>query len=261
MCSWNLTARLRLSLLAIVGAALLIAPEADAAGQAPAVSSLTPPAHLTAEQDHQRLLDLLHITALRRGPDGDPKSPNAANVDESKVPPYSLPDPLVLKNGKKVKTAKMWWKQRRPEIGEDFDREIYGRVPKNTPKVNWEVTSTTQEKTGDVPVITKTLLGHVDNSAYPLIHVDIQLTLTTPANATGPVPVIMEFGLSPEILAAMKKRFTEAQLAAFNGNGPTWQQQVLAKGWGYAVLIPGSVQADNGAGLTEGIIGLCSPGQ
>ena len=220
MCSWNLTARLRSSLLALVGAALLIAPGADAAGQAPAVSSLPPPVQLTAEQDHQRLLDLLHITALRRGPDGDPKSPNAANVDESKVPPYSLPDPLVLKNGKKVKTAKMWWKQRRPEIVEDFDREIYGRVPKNTPKVNWEVTSTTQEKTGDVPVITKTLLGHVDNSAYPLIHVDIQLTLTTPANATGPVPVIMEFGLSPEILAAMKKRFTEAQLAAFNGNGP-----------------------------------------
>ncbi len=132
---------------------------------------------------------------------------------------------------------------------------------KNTPKVNWEVTSTTKEKNGDVPVITKTLLGHVDNSAYPLIHVDIQLTLSTPANAAGPVPVIMEFGLSPEILAAMRKRFSEAQLAAFNGNGPPWQQQVLAKGWGYAILIPGSVQADNGAGLTEGIIGLVNKGQ
>jgi hypothetical protein len=248
-------------------AALFVAPGANASGQAPsAVSNLPPPVQLTAEQDHQRLLDLLHITALRRGPDGDPKSPNAANADESKVAPYSLPDPLVLKNSKKVKTAEMWWKQRRPEIVEDFDREIYGRVPNNTPKVNWEVTSTSQEKNGDVPVITKTLLGqvdpgHVDNSSYPLIHVDIQLTLTTPANASGPVPVIMEFGLSPEILAAMKKRFTEAQWAAFMGNGPTWQQQVLAKGWGYAVLIPGSVQADNGAGLTQGIIGLVDHGQ
>jgi hypothetical protein len=248
-------------------AALFVAPGANASGQAPsAVSNLPPPVQLTAEQDHQRLLDLLHITALRRGPDGDPKSPNAANADESKVAPYSLPDPLVLKNSKKVKTAEMWWKQRRPEIVEDFDREIYGRVPNNTPKVNWEVTSTSQEKNGDVPVITKTLLGqvdpgHVDNSSYPLIHVDIQLTLTTPANASSPVPVIMEFGLSPEILAAMKKRFTEAQWAAFMGNGPTWQQQVLAKGWGYAVLIPGSVQADNGAGLTQGIIGLVDHGQ
>ncbi|HAO80297.1 MAG TPA: acetylxylan esterase, partial [Verrucomicrobia subdivision 3 bacterium] len=41
----------------------------------------------------------------------------------------------------------------------------------------------------------------------------------------------------------------------------TWQQQVLAKGWGYAVLTPNSVQADNGAGLTQGIIGLMNKGQ
>src|ERR1700734_3890755 len=259
-CSWSLTPRLRLSLLTWASVVVSLAFGTDAVGQTPA-SSLAPPAHLTAEQDHQRLLDLLHITALRHGPDGDPKSPNAANVEESKVPPYSLPDPLVLKNGKKVKTAKMWWMQRRPEIVEDFDSEIYGRVPENTPTVNWEVTSTTKETNGDVPVLTKTLLGHVDNSAYPLIHVDIQLTLSTPANAAGPVPVMMEFGLSPEILAAMRKRFTEAQLAAFNGSGPPWQQQVLAKGWGYAVLIPTSVQADNGEGLTQGIIGLVNKGQ
>ena len=43
--------------------------------------------------------------------------------------------------------------------------------------------------------------------------------------------------------------------------GPTWQQQVLARGWGYAEYIPTSVQADNGAGLTEGIIGLGNNGQ
>jgi hypothetical protein len=220
-----------------------------------------PPVHLTSEQDHQRILDLLHITALRRGPDGDPKSAHAANFDESKVAPYSLPDPLLLKNGKRVSNAKTWWKQRRPKIVEDFDREIYGRVPKNTPKVNWEVTATAQEKVGDFPVITKKLLGHVDNSSYPLIHVDIQLTLTTPANATGPVPVIMEFGLSPEVLAQLKKRFSEAQWAAFAGSGPPWQEQILAKGWGCAILIPTSVQADNGEGLTEGIIGLVNKGQ
>ena len=226
-----------------------------------AAGNLVPPVHLTAEQDHQRTMDLLHIQSLRRGADGDPKSPHAANYDESRVAPYTLPDPLVLKNGKKVTTAKMWWKQRRPEIVEDFDNEIYGRVPKDTPKVNWEVVSKIEETNGDVPVITKKLVGHVDNSSYPLISVDIQLTLSTPANAKGPVPVIMEFGLSPEFLAAMRKRFTEAELAAFAGTGPTWQQQVLARGWGYASLIPTTVQADNGEGLTEGIIGLVNKGQ
>jgi hypothetical protein len=221
-----------------------------------------PPAHLTAEQDHQRLLELLHIRSLRRGPDGDPKSPNAANFDESKVSAnLNLPDPLVMKSGEKVTSAEVWWKRRRPEVVEDFDREFYGRAPKDTPKVNWEVVATTTEENHGVPVITKKLLGHADNSGYPSIKVDIQLTLTTPAKAAGPVPVMVEFGLSPEVMEALLKRLPEAQRNALVGNRPSWQQQVLAVGWGYATLIPTSVQADNGAGLTEGIIGLVNKGQ
>jgi hypothetical protein len=220
------------------------------------------PVQLTAEEDHQRIMDELHITALRRGPDGNPTSPNAANFEESKVAPdLKLPDPLITISGQKVTTPEMWWKIRRPELVELFDREIYGRVPQNTPKVKWEVVSTTNETIGTVAAITKKLVGHVDDSSYPAIKVDIQLSVTTPAKATGTVPVMMEFGISPEVLEAMKKRLTPAQLAAFQGNGPTWQQQVLSKGWGAATLIPTSVQADNGAGLTEGIIGLVNKGQ
>lgn len=222
-------------------------------------NSPAPPVQLTAEQDHQRTLNLLHITSLRRGPDGDPKSPHAANFDESKATTYTnLPDPLLLTSGKKVRSGKIWWKLRRPEIVKDFDRDIYGRVPPNTPSVDWQVTSASREMNDGVPVITKKIIGHVDNSSYPLVTVDIQLTLTIPANATGPVPVIMELGLSPEVLAAMAKRFPDAFKA---GPGPAWQQQVLAKGWGYAVIIPTSIQADNGEGLTQGIIGLVNNGQ
>ncbi|HEV2348246.1 MAG TPA: acetylxylan esterase [Terriglobia bacterium] len=218
---------------------------------------------MTDEQDHQRMMDLLHITAIRRGADGNPKSPYAANYDESKANPYpTLPDPLKLNDGKKVKSAKAWWMRRRPEIVEYFDREIYGRVPAHTPAVNWELTSTVQEKNGVTPVITRHLVGHVDNSSYPAVKVDIQLTLSTPAHAAGPVPVIMEFSFDPALFAKFR-----AQMEARGIKppppppGPTWQQQVLARGWGYASIIPTSVQADNGAGLTEGIIGLCNQGQ
>src|SRR5258708_22356619 len=156
------------------------------------------PVTMTAEQDKKRIRDLLHIASLRPGADGrNTQAQNAASYDEEKENPFpTLPDPLVSKNGKKVTTAKFWWKQRRPEIVEDFDREIYGRVPKVTPAVKWEVTSKTQETNGDVPVVTKKLVGHVDNSSYAAITVDIQLTLTTPANATGPVPLMMEFGFA-----------------------------------------------------------------
>jgi hypothetical protein len=237
-------------------------PALSGGGAQPADNNLPAPIPMSAEQDHQRTMDLLHITALRRGADGKPEAPNAANYDESKANPYPhLPDPLVLKNGKKVTSAKLWWKKRRSEIAEDFDREIYGRVPADIPKVSWHVTATVTETNGDVPVISKKLVGHVDNSSFPAVTVDLQLALTTPAKAAGPVPVIMEFGVTPEFMAAMRKRLSAAQLAAITGSGPTWQQQVLTKGWGYAVFIPTSAQPDNGAGLTEGVIGLVNHGQ
>lgn len=242
----------------LIGGALIGTP---LAAQTTVPAAKPAPVHLTAEEDHQRLMNLLHITALRPGPSGNPAAPNAANTDEAKVVAYTLPDPLVLKDGQKVSTAEMWWKERRPEIVEDFDREVLGRAPARTPSVRWEVLSTTNEKVGDVPVVTKKLAGHVDNSAYPQISVNIDVTLTVPAKAPGPVPVMMELSFSPEFMATLRKRLTQEQLAAFEGNGPSWQEQVLAQGWGYAIYIPTSVQADNGEGLTEGIIGLVNRGQ
>ncbi len=219
--------------------------------------SYKPQVKLTAEQDHARIMKLFHIDSLRPGPSGNPKAPNAANSDESIANPYpDLPDPLTLNNGKKVTSPEMWWKLRRPEIKKDFDREIYGKVPKNVPKVRWEVVSTSKEKIKDIPVITKKIIGHMDNSSYPLLKVGINLTLTVPANAKGPVPVIMEFGFtfSPQfkMTEKMKKLIDTME---------SWRPQVLAKGWGFAILVPTSYQGDNGSGLTEGIIGLVNKGQ
>jgi hypothetical protein len=218
------------------------------------------------QQDYKKMLELLKISAVRPGPSGTPTAPNAANSDESKATQYtSIPDPLVYNNGKQVKTAKDWWKKRRPEIVELFDREVYGRVPVNVPGVKWEVVKTSNDTVAKILVITKKLSGHVDNSAYPQITVNIDLTLVTPANATGPVPVIMEFGFSfptgarPPVANATRPQ--TATTRPQGPTGPTWQQQVLEAGWGYAILVPGSIQADNGAGLTKGIIGLTNKGE
>ena len=89
----------------------------------------------TAAEDHQNMMDQLGIKALRPGPSGNESAPNHANYDEATANPYpNLPDVLTLKNGKKVTTPAMWWNQRRPEIVEDFEREVLGRVPKNVPE-------------------------------------------------------------------------------------------------------------------------------
>src|SRR5262249_42394900 len=98
-------------------------------------SSLPPPVQMSREDDLRRLAALVNVEPIMTRP--------AYNYDETKANPYpNLPDPLLLKNGQKVTDAATWWDKRRPEIVEDFEREIYGRTPKITPKVNWEVTST-----------------------------------------------------------------------------------------------------------------------
>jgi hypothetical protein len=210
------------------------------------------------EQDHSYMMNQLNITSLRAGVNGmESNTPDSPNYDEDKANPFpDLPDPLLLKNGKPVTSAEMWWKVRRPEIVEDFDREIYGRIPPVSPAVNWEVISITKTMEGSVPVVSKKLVGHVNNSGYPSVLVDIQVTITLPAHISKPVPVIMEFGY----VFPKGFRFPPPSLGSA-GNQPSWQQQVLNRGWGYAVYLPTSVQADYGAGLTQGIIGLMNYGK
>jgi hypothetical protein len=268
-------------------------------------SGQTPqPVTFTTQQDHQNMMDQLGIKSVRPGPSGNESAPNHANYDESIATPYpDLPDLLTLKNGKKVTSAEIWWKQRRPEIKEDMEREVYGRLPKYIPPVKWTVDISEREMIGFTPVIAKKLTGHVDNSQCPSIEVNIEMVLVTPANAQGPVPVLMMFGgaslpapaqPNPAELEVINKAFRKmlsdsdpavkaildrylaytpiaraASASPFGQMGPQANQnadppstqQLLNAGGGYAMINPGSIQADNGAGLTRGIIGLCNKGQ
>jgi hypothetical protein len=231
----------------------------------------------TAAEDHQNMMSQLGIKALRPGPSGNESAPNHANYDETTANPFpDLPDVLTLKSGKKVTKASVWWNQRRPEIVEDFDQEVLGRIPKIVPKVTWKVTKQVEAKVGDYPVVGKQLLGHVENSSYPEISVDIQMTLVVPADAKASVPVMMMFGgrTIPEIAFPAPvfpgRAGVPGRGAPAPGRGlvtppanadPPASEQLIADGWGFASINPGSIQADNGAGLTKGIIGLVNQGQ
>src|SRR5215831_16955865 len=82
----------------------------------------SPEQQAATEADHKNMMSQLGITALRPGPSGNESAPNHANYDESLANPFpNLPDVLTLKNGAKVTTADQWWRQRRPEIVEDFE--------------------------------------------------------------------------------------------------------------------------------------------
>jgi hypothetical protein len=193
--------------------------------------------------DYQNMLDRLGIKKMRRGRDSKVKDTS----DEATANPYkeTMPDVLTFKDGTTVKTADQWPK-RRAEIVEDFERDVYGRVPRNVPKVKWEVTSTVEGESGGIATVTRTLVGHVDNSAFPQIKVAIQASFTVPKHAAGRVPIILQFGFGGK----------------FGGKGgaDSWTQQALDKGWGYGTIVPVSIQPDSSR-LREGIIGLTNKGE
>jgi len=203
--------------------------------------------------DYQSMLDQLGIGEIRPGANGsDPNAENAANYDETKANPFPCyPDPLQFNDGKMVASQEDWI-LRKKEVFEQLDREMYGRTPENLPKVTWEVVEVLNEKKGGIKVITKNLIGHVANGIYPEISVNIELSVTVPAKAKEAVPVILQFGFDWPSWFPKRPDADEV---------PAWQMQLLQEGWGFADLKSGSIQDDNGAGLTSGIIGLANKGE
>lgn len=253
----------------------------------------------TNEQDHADMMKQLGIKTLRPGPSGNESAPNHANYDESMANPCpQLPDILTTNSGKKVTTSVMWWNVRRPELVKDLERELYGKIPDKVPSVSWTVKITDREFVGRTPVVAKQIIGHVDNSEYPLIDVNINMMLVVPTNVKGPVPVLMMFGRpsfpapaqpSPEHMEKLNAAFKEMMIKSSPEMkeifdlypaytpitrlpGPNFfapppvgdlspTEQLLAAGWGYVTIDPATIQADNHAGITRGIIGLVNKGQ
>jgi len=250
--------------LALAVAALLATGAKLGAQQpgGPLGASRPPPLEWSAEQDHGDMQRQLGITVLRPGPSGREGAPNPANYDEAIANRFPVwPDALVMEDGRPVGTAAAWWSERRPEIVEAFEREVVGRVPADVPAVRWTVVETANGTLAGRPVRGRQLAGRVDNAAYPAIEVEIALTLVLPSDATGPVPVMIMFrgGTLQQALGNEPARGPAPPVAA--GADPPATEQLIAAGWGFAFLDPRSVQADNGAGLTRGIIGLVNRGQ
>jgi len=244
---------------------------AAAASAAPVGSTALPsgaPWNWTAEErervgrltaaDHADMMRQLGIEELRPGKNGNPApgQPNSANYDEAFANPFpNWPELLVCADGTRVTTAEQWGKKRRPELVEIFEREVYGRVPDNVPAITWSVTETIRTEVAGRPVIARRVLGRADNSAAPNIGVVFRLAVVLPADTPAPVPVLMMFGWG---------NLPGDPVPRFPGfpppPGPSNEEQLIAAGWGYVSIDTASIQADVGAGLTSGIIGLTNRG-
>lgn len=145
-------------------------------------------AAITAASAAERIreLKLLGIAAMQPPATAyDIGKPGNANYDESKANPYrKLPELLVMKDGRKVKTAADW-AQRRKEIEAMFAEDVYGKYPTHIPGVTWKVDSVEETTVAGVAATVKHIGGHVDNSAYPAITVEIDADVVTPVSAKG----------------------------------------------------------------------------
>ena len=171
------------------------------------------------------------------------------NYNELLANPFPFyPDPFTTFSGKKVKNARMWYKVRRPEIKEVFEREVYGRIPDNVPDVSWHIAREYDAQLGDMDIVIRELKGIVDNRSYPEISVEIQAQVMWRKDAGMDLPVVVDFS------------YMLGMPMSWDGS-VTWQQQVLERGWAAAQILPNTVQPDSGHGLTKGIIGLCNKGE
>ncbi len=205
---------------------------------------------LTGEQAHAAMLRRLVIKALRPGVDGmNPKAANPVNYDEARAGPFSLlPDPLALPDGAPVSNAKTWWQVRRPQIVEAFAREIHGRVPRGLPAPMWRTVKTEHVTRGGAAVVERRLSGDIVAHGRT-VSIDLLVGMSEGASRA---PVVIELGF-PDGPPWLRGRPLPP--------GPDWRDAAIARGWGYGVYAPTSVQPDDPGQLQAGIIGLANRGR
>lgn len=180
------------------------------------------------------------------------KSGHVSNYDEAKVGQYVLPDPLVLNNGEPVRDAATWTKRRRPEIIKLYEDEIYGHIPKTAPPVTFE-TIVAGEPTLEGAAVRKHIVVHFgDKADGPAANLVINL----PANAKGPVPVLLHLVFFAGLPGGRRPR-TDID-SRTPGNAPRFVEvgpvaEILSRGYGYATLRYTEIEGDRAETSLSGV--------
>lgn len=195
---------------------------------------------------------------------------SADNFDEAKVPPYTVPDPLVAADGSPVDTVAEWRERRRPELLDRFAELVYGRTPAGAPAdMHWAVTSVDREALQGTAVRKEVTLWFTAGQDGPALHLLVYQPAQAPPPGGWPTFLGLNFygnhsvhsdpdiTLSHAWMRASEKnhivnhRATEASRGT---NAARWQiEAVLARGFATATAYYGDLCRDHRDGLTEAV--------
>jgi hypothetical protein len=190
------------------------------------------------------------------------------NYDEARVGTYTLPDPLLLANGKPVRDAKTWNEKRRAEIVRLFEENQYGRAPGRPAAMSFDVFDKGTPALDGKAIRRQVTIYFSADKAGP----KMDLLVYVPANAAGPVPLLLNLGFSAnsstvndpgvkvgEVWGRDKKKVPAGQGMSF---GRVNVARLLDAGFGFATVYYGDIDPDFLGGVPLGVRALyLKPGQ
>ncbi len=190
------------------------------------------------------------------------------NYDEAQVGTYTLPDPLVLASGKRVRDADTWYKQRRPEILALFETNMHGRSPAAPKDLKFDVFDKGAPAFEGKAIRRQVQVNFSADTSAP----KMDLLLYLPAGAKKPSPVLLcisfsansntieDPGIRPgEVWSRDKKKIPASEARRF---GTLKIEPLLAKGFGVATIYYGDIDPDFAGGVPFGVRGrFLNPGQ
>ena len=193
--------------------------------------------------------------------------PVGANYDESKVPQYSLPDPLICSDGTKVTDAQVWMERRRPELLRLFENHVYGRVPERLPDTTFEIISVDEQALGGRATRKQVCVLFTGREDGPRMDILIYL----PKERKQPTPIFVGLnrygnhtihadpGIAltnlwvpePEGLGLLTHQATEAARGSSAGR---WSlDRILERGYALATIYCGDLDPDFDDGFQNGV--------
>ena len=217
-----------------------------------------------------RLACLTSLLAVRSAGLAQPAAPN---YDESKVPAYTLPDPLQCRDGSAVQDAAQWTSQRRAELLGLFAEHVYGRSPARNPAQQIKLTSLATNVFGGLATRRQYTVWFTGSTSGP----SLNLLVYVPNTRKGPVPAFLglNFNGNHAISADPGIRLSDRWLAndkdgsvvnhratdAARGNeAARWQvEKILRRGYAVATVYCGDLEPDFPEGWKQGVRAAFSP--